>query len=376
MKKIVFIIIERTTGGFTSALSSLYDIIKTDYDIQVVELTSCGHTPVSYDSVCIKPSFLCDGYYSDFTASNGFRKFRALIARIWAKMVNNPVERLINNYQRIFDEADCIIAYSEGKATRFVREIDHPNKVAWIHFDITHYPYDEDLCKILSTFNQVVCVADAIASNMKQIYPSLANKIVGIHNFIDADRILYLSKHSISEHFDNCFNIISLGRIVPLKRFSTIPSIALYLKKNGLSFKWRILGPATDISEKNKLITEIKEKNLEDVVEWLGAKDNPYPYIAKSDILVCTSETEACPMIFTEARVLNTVIVSTDFPSSYEFIEDNNDGIISPFESLQERLLQICTDTSLCNRLMQASKNRGNGTIESLNRFLRIVNSI
>lgn len=374
MKKIVFIINERTTGGFTSALSSLYDVIKTDYNIQVIELTSYGHTPVSYESVCIKPSFLCDGYFSDFTASNGFRKFRALIARLWAKIINQPIERLIRDYQNIFEEADCIIAYSEGKATQFASHILHNNKIAWIHNDAARKPYNERFNDLYSSFRKVVCVADTIAEGMKNKYPILSFQICSMHNITDVDRVLKMSAITIEEVFGDCINIISLGRIVPLKRFSYIPAFAKVLADNGVHFKWRILGPDYDKKEAEKIIREIEINNVADKVEWLGLKKNPYPYIKDSDILVCTSESEACPMIFTEARVLNTLIITSDFPSSYEFIENEIDGIITPFESIPKSLLRLATNSRYYNTLLKASTHRCDENKIIVKKFSDLIN--
>ena len=67
---------------------------------------------------------------------------------------------------------------------------------------------------------------------------------------------------------------------------------------------------------------------MEDNITILGYKDNPYPYIKQSDLLVCLSSSEACPMIFNEAKVLSVPVVSSDFGGVEEFV-DLNFGLIS-----------------------------------------------
>ena len=61
----------------------------------------------------------------------------------------------------------------------------------------------------------------------------------------------------------------------------------------------------------------------------------------QSDLLVSLSWSEACPMIFNEAKVLKVPIITTDFGSSFEFIQNNYDGIIAPLEDISSKIIEI-----------------------------------
>lgn len=136
----------------------------------------------------------------------------------------------------MISQADCVVAFSEGPATSFCQYLHHPNKVAWIHHDITRYPKSEAAEKCLEKYNKIVCVAETIANGMQVMYPDLKEKILAIHNIVDEDRIRNLAKKSIVEKCNNCLTIVSVGRLVPVKRFEIIPMLAKQLIDRGLVF--------------------------------------------------------------------------------------------------------------------------------------------
>ena len=46
-------------------------------------------------------------------------------------------------------------------------------------------------------------------------------------------------------------------------------------------------------------------------IKFLGLKKNPYPYIAKADYIILTSEYEGFPVVYLEALALNKQIITT-----------------------------------------------------------------
>ncbi|MBR3132626.1 MAG: glycosyltransferase [Clostridia bacterium] len=63
-----------------------------------------------------------------------------------------------------------------------------------------------------------------------------------------------------------------------------------------------------------------------------GYRDNPYPYEKNADFLLCFSPYESWGNVISEAKVLGTPCVVTDFPSAKEQIEDGVNGVIVPLD--------------------------------------------
>ena len=94
----------------------------------------------------------------------------------------------------------------------------------------------------------------------------------------------------------------------------------------------------------DKIKTAIESNGVMDKVIMLGARTNPFPYLKRANLLVSTSESEACPMIFNEAKILGTPIVSANFGSAHEFIKQGVDGYISSIEEMHNTISKLIED--------------------------------
>ena len=151
---------------------------------------------------------------------------------------------------------------------------------------------------------------------------------------IDDDRFETSSKYIL----------VSAGRIDSVKRFSIIPKVARSLLNMGLSFKWYILGPTVSLVEYKRLQENITKYDVTKNVVCLGNKKNPFPYFAKSDIYVCTSESEACQMVFNESMILKKPVVTTKFGSASEFIKNGENGRICDCEELADCIFDLLSN--------------------------------
>ena len=177
------------------------------------------------------------------------------------------------------------------------------------------------------------------------MYPNLASNTHYIYNVLDSSFIKEMSEQMQTPQYErNTINVVSVGRVDPVKRFSEIPRIVSEMK-NANKIKWYIVGPAVGNQEEYKLLlANIEKYGVQTQVIPLGEKSNPYPYIANADILVCVSLSEACPYVVNEAKVLGVPIVSTNFGSALEFVEDRKDGIITPLEMMPNVLDELIAD--------------------------------
>ena len=366
MKKLLFIIPSLATGGTNSSLDSLYSCMKNHYDISVF---SISHQPrvhqYSFDEVLLPQNLSLSLLYSNYHEQRGVLRIFALwykfLRKVFGIFGRSYLHQQGKHVAKTIEEKinfDYIIAFQEGFATAFASLFRNTNKIGWIHCDYNKY-LAEGLSEetIYKMFKKIVCVSEYTASIFKDRYPSLSAKTLAIHNLINSKRLLYLSREPINDdHFiKNGATLLTVGRFSPVKRFRIIPAIASKLKKRGIVFRWFVIGPCSEGNEANAFKANIKENSVDDCVKWLGMKANPYPFFLSSDIYICTSESEACPMVFKEAQFFGLPIISTDFPSSYEFIHDD-EGIITSIEELADAIanminkIQTGEQRSICKR--------------------------
>ena len=380
MKKnrILFITQDLAVGGGTSSLSSLYTEIRNDFEISVLVLTSVGEARVSYNDVIIHPCRLTDLFYRTNGKDTGIIKYvsyfvKAVFRTFGMLGINvNKINVWLN--RSILMDYHSVISFGEGCATQFTQYINIHPRSAWIHFEVSKYPFSKSFQHLYQQFDHIITVSNAIAERLKITYPLLSSKIQGIHNIIDKSRIEVLAKETIPEVFsEKEFNIISLGRVSKVKRFPRIPVIAKYLVDKGYLIKWRVYGPENDEDELKQFNDNVMKYHLNSIVEYCGNKTNPYPYLAQSDLMVILSESEACPMIITEARILNIPVVSSDFATASEFIENGTDGIICPIEKVATAIEDYMINRSLKNKFIEKSKERILNNEFVIQQFKKIV---
>lgn len=365
-KKVLFILSSWWAGGTHSAMSSIYNCYdRNKWDISIYIISRTGYRDVPYKELLLDSDPFMSAYFCNRKEFKKGEKIRYY----WSKTIKKitclfhidleaklfrRVARKIETEQRY----NTVVSFIEGYTTRFGSFFSCPNKIAWVHCDYNKYLSEgKSELETYARFSKIVTVSEYTTKVFNERYPALSDRTMTIYNLFDKEGILSKSVFQPNdERYQNdSFTLLSVGRIHPVKRFSSIPSIASYLKKEGVEFKWYIIGPSFDDNEVEKLRNNIIQYQVEDCVIWLGGKANPYPYFKSSNLYVCTSLSEACPMVFNEARVLGIPVVSTDFPSSYEFIENGETGAISSFSDIAETIKEIIESPSYYYKLKQGA---------------------
>ena len=78
-----------------------------------------------------------------------------------------------------------------------------------------------------------------------------------------------------------------------------------------------------DGPETEKYKKQVKEKQLENNIIFLGRKQNPYPYFKISDCVILTSDYEGYPVVFLESYILEKPIITTKV-SDYKEVENKH----------------------------------------------------
>lgn len=142
-----------------------------------------------------------------------------------------------------------------------------------------------------------------------------------IYNELNSD-ILKLSKEKIKGK-KHPLHLVTVSRISPEKGFERMLKISEQLTKNKIDYIWDIVGAGYNKAYEKKII-ELAPK------EWnfTGQLENPFPYIKRADFLLQLSDYEAFGYVLLEALVLGTTVITTDYSSASEMINETNGHII------------------------------------------------
>lgn len=209
---------------------------------------------------------------------------------------------------------DVIISFCEGlpvKVHSFMSD-RAPVNLTWVHCDMERYPWTrryfrklQDEKKAYSIMDRIVFVSDDAREAFQRKY-GFGTKAVVIPNVIDREDI-----RSKAESFDvdkRRFTIINIGRLVPVKNQRRLIEMMSILTERGHDAELWIAGegPLHD-----KLSDLAREKGVEDRIRFLGFQSNPYPYLAKADVYVMSSDAEGYSLTVSEALCLGVPVVST-----------------------------------------------------------------
>lgn len=232
-------------------------------------------------------------------------------------------------------EYDLAVSYIAMK-TITLDKVKARKKIAWIHTDYSTVdcfkPYALSLWK---RFDHIVSISPAVTAAFLTYLPETASQIVEIENIlpwalirqkaqcISPDVPLFpgLKKGEVC--------LLSVGRICEAKNYDNIPYIAAKLRQLGVSFHWFIVGPG----DHSSIDEQAKALGVDEVVSFLGASTNPYPFLQQCDIYVHPSRYEGKSIVVREAQVLGKPVVITRYPTASSQIISGKDGVIVPLDN-------------------------------------------
>lgn len=215
-------------------------------------------------------------------------------------------------------------------------------KLGWIHTDYTNVFLDEKMeLEMWSRLDYIASISEEVGNKFCEVFPSLREKIVPIENILSSVFIRHRSLEFVPEDMrkeENVINLLSIGRYSYPKRFDFVGTLCRLineqLKNSGshLHAKWYIIGYGSK-EEEEKMLKNIADENMEDMVVTLGKRTNPYPYIKNCDIYVQPSRYEGKSITVREAQILEKPVVVSNYPTACSQINSGVDGQIVPLDN-------------------------------------------
>lgn len=343
-KKILIVVPSFSIGGTIVSLNSLLSLIDTNkYDIDVFALNRVGEYLNRLPNCTILPENTWLSYIPHTLGgqSNIINKILRVI-RAGCKRLGWSIEHLLcklADRQINFSQYDTVVNYAESIAD-IVCHYPAKRRVTWIHCDYKRYLTlinGKNEKKAYEAYDNVVCVSEFARGIFVKCMPQMESRTVAIHNVINVDEIKQKAKESIEDNrfITDSFTIVSAGRLDPVKQFHLIPQLAANIKlKTDKKFVWYIIGGDRGFSSYvNNIKQDIEHLGVSDQVVLLGEKSNVYPYMAKADLYACTSLSESFPLVINEAKALGVPIISNNFGSAAESIENGVDGFVVSLEN-------------------------------------------
>lgn len=248
------------------------------------------------------------------------------------------------------DKYDAVIGFDETM-TRIICYYPAKKRISFLHCDYRRHTLGKDETKYLNRIDNIVCVSKFARDTLLEVCPQYADKAVVIRNAINVEAIVEKSKASIINNIsqfskEEIFTIISIGRLDPVKQFEKIPHIVAevkeILKTECLTKKlqWLIVGGG-NTSVETQIEEEIKKYDVANEVKLLGMQPNPYPYLAMSDLYVCTSASETFSYTIHEALALRIPFLCNTFPGASESVHVGQDGFIIPLEDMPLKIFEL-----------------------------------
>lgn len=237
------------------------------------------------------------------------------------------IVKILENYANVYKveneviECDvCVWCYLYFDYKRLKRLIKAKKYITWIHSMPRILPdclLDNE--EFVNDTNEFICVSEAVKNNLniskegQVIYNFMANNINELANTFNPFE-------GINE---DTLKLSVVSRLSQGKGFDRLLILTKALKEKNISFKVLVVGKG------RKREQDIKDsfKDFEEV-EFVGYKENPYPYVKNSDYLVQLSDDESWCNSITEAKILKTPVIVTNFESSKEQITNLENGIV------------------------------------------------
>lgn len=314
-KKILFLIPNLKHGGAEKVLVNLVNNLDPDrYDITLQTLFDVG---VHRES--LKPHIrYVPGFKMEFRGNSLL--FKQLSPEFWWKLL-------------IKEHYDVAVSYLEGPTSRILSGCTEPGtkKVAWLHIELETlekasigFRNPREALAAYNSFDRIVGVSGNVREWFLRWLP-VTTPVSVLYNTNETEQIRSLSTR---EPDDPLFRdmavpaVCSVAKLMKTKGFDRLLNVHRRLLEEGLAHHIYILGVG---EEQARLEKQIRQLEIGDSVTLLGYRNNPYQYVSRCDLYVCSSHREGFSTAVTEALILGTPVVSTDCSGARELLGERDE---------------------------------------------------
>lgn len=331
MKKILVMSFGSDAGGIEKSLIEfLKFLISEGHDVSLYLWRKPG---ILFEQIPKKVEVIQDklapGSFADIIKEkNIFQIFWYIIFKIAQKLKypTRVMKKLSNQY-------DIAISYCQNGYSPYyvIDKVSAKHKYMWYH----HGSYDKDKKdknkdeRYYLKYEKLITVSESNKVMLLKAFPNLIDTITVINNLSDEKSIKEKSTFPLNDIAGIGCNIVTVGRVAPEKGQLFALEIAKSLLEKNFAFSWYFIGDGPDL---DACIDYVLNNGLKNYCYFLGAKENPYPYIKLADVYVQPSFVEAEPTTIKEAKILKKIIIATEIPAIKEILNNGEFGCLVPKE--------------------------------------------
>lgn len=349
MKKIMFLIHDLGQGGAEKVLVNLVNNLDSKrFDVTLISLFGGG-------------------------VNEQFLKPHVKLITVFPKLFpgNSTIMKIFSpqflHQQFVKDVYDIEIAYLEGPSTRIVSGCNNKDtkKITWMHSTKStlenlgkSFRNKNETIDAYNKFDKIICVSNDIKDRLNSMN-HIKTVIDVIYNTNESDKLINLSKESVDSFDSQQTNLIAVGTLKEVKGFERLINIHSKLILNGYNIHTYVLGKGP---QKKYLEKIIHENNIQNSFTLLGYDTNPYKYVAKSDLFVCSSYSEGFSTAATEALIVGTPVCTVDVSGMKEMLGENNEyGVVveNKEEALYDGIKQFLDSPLLLTHYKKMAIERG-----------------
>lgn len=351
MRKVLFLIHDLGQGGAEKVLVNLVNHMDySKFDVTVMTLFDCGE-----NRQFLRPEVTYKYWKKKMIPGNSH----------FMKIFNpEQLHKMI-----IKEKYDIEVAYLEGPCARVVSGCtdSEVRLVSWIHSDqksakiaSVSFRNIQEAKYCYGKFDEIISVSQDVQKNFqKALYLNENYKV--LYNTVNSEEILRKAKEKIEavNFKDSEIKIVAVGKLEENKGFDRLLRITRCLLKEEYKVHLYILGDGPMKSEMKKFIAD---NHMEQYVELLGYQLNPYKYMARCDLFICSSYAEGFSTATTEALILGIPVCTVDVAGMKEMLGENNEyGVIVPNNEndLYEKIKLLVERKELLNHYKSQAEKRG-----------------
>lgn len=294
------------------------------------------------------------------------RKERA--AWRWFNVFRKHIPQLDKHY-------DVVVAYTGSEIQYFIADcVSADKKVVFIHNDYRTAGYSAaDDESYFAQMDAIVSVSRRCVEVLEEIFPQYRDRMQCVENITSSALVKQRARESApAEYTADVPVILSVGRLNAQKGFDLAIDAADLLRQRGLEFRWYIAGEGP---LRKTLQARIDARNLQEHFVLLGARSNPYPYMANCSMLVQSSRFEGKSVVLDEAKMLGIPIVSTAYPTVGDQLIDGREGLVTELsaQGIADGVQRMLEDAALRKQLVSYLEAHEYGNQHEVEKYIRLL---